>query len=468
VITSFSAPEAPAFRRGEEGAAIFLALKTKLCYDGAMKRCNVVRALFSKAQARILETLGDRCAALWNAANFRCRQAFLKGEPVPSYATLCAEFQNHPAYRALPSDIAQEVLKKLRKAWNSFFALRRLWKKGGLDKRPGLPRYWKDRRTGKRLVRLIPVKSPRSYSLDAKTLSLTLPEDLRNGGGRLVLRTRGVLRFNGAPKTLELRFDRVRRRWYAHQVVEAPEPVRKARPEKYAAADLGARVLVALAIEGLDRQLLFSAREVWKDFLYWTRRIAEEQSRLNRAGRRTSRRLRLLYQTRARRLRHAFVALAAEVVRALSRHRVTALLLEDLTGIREDMDFGPGNLLVHNFWAFRMLRNLLEAACARAGIRVIPVEPRGTSSKCAVCGSPVERPVRRKVVCEKCGRAWHADANAALNMLLLGPSKGRGAEATPLKPLAFRWNRHRWVSRFESAAGTPKAASGSRMAARAA
>lgn len=30
----------------------------------------------------------------------------------------------------------------------------------------------------------------------------------------------------------------------------------------------------------------------------------------------------------------------------------------------------------------------------------------------------LQYPVRRKVVCEKCGRVWHADANAALNILL--------------------------------------------------
>nr|WP_240610766.1 transposase [Ammonifex thiophilus] len=273
------------------------------------------------------------------------------------------------------------------------------------------------------------------------------------------------MRFHGQPKTLELKYDPVKKRWYAHQVVEVPEPRRPAWPEKYAACDLGARVLVALAVEGLDRQILFSAREVIKDFLYWTRQIAREQSRLNRAGRKTSRKLRRLYQLRARRLKHAFVALAAEIARVLKQHRVTVLFLEDLTGIREDMDFGPKNWPVHNFWAFRMLRNLIEAACIRVGIRVEPVEPEGTSSRCAVCGHPVRRPVRHKAVCEECGRVWHADANAALNILLQGSSKEHGAEATPQKPLALRWNRHRWVGRFEPAAGTLKAASGSRMAA---
>jgi putative transposase len=430
-----------------------------------MRRTNIVRVLPSKQQKQILETIGDRCAALWNAIQYRCRQAFFKSEPVPSYETLCAEFKEHPAYRALPAHIGQEVIKKARKAWDSFFACLRLYRKGKLEEPPRIPRYWKDRRTGKRTFRVIPVKAPTSYALDSHTLSLTLPRDLREKhGDRLILRTKGVLRFHGTPKTLELRYDRVKKRWYAHQVVEVPEAARKTRPEKYAALDLGARVLAALAVEGVSRQILLSGRKVWKDFLYWTKRIAEEQARLARAGRKTSRQLRKLYQARTRRLKHAFIALAAEIARILKQHRVTTLFIEDLTGIREDMDFGPKNILVHNFWAFRMLRKLVEAACARAGIKVVPVEPRGTSSKCAVCGSPIRRLVRHKAVCERCGCVWHADANAALNILFLGSSKGHGAEATPLKPLALRWNYHRWVSRFESTAGTLHAASGSRMA----
>ncbi|WP_165859231.1 hypothetical protein [Desulfofundulus salinus] len=46
----------------------------------------------------------------------------------------------------------------------------------------------------------------------------------------------------------------------------------------------------------MGHQLLFSSREPWKDFLYWTGRISAEQSRLNKAERKTSRILHLLYR----------------------------------------------------------------------------------------------------------------------------------------------------------------------------
>jgi len=170
----------------------------------------------------------------------------------------------------------------------------------------------------------------------------------------------------------------------------------------------------------------------------------------------------MLYQKRARRMEHTAQALAAEIVRVLKRNRVGLLYMEDLTGIREDMDFGPGNLLVHNFWVFRKLRRAVEAACARRGIATEAKPPRGTSSYCAVCCRPIERITRHKAHCPHCSRTWHADANAAAYMVRLwSPSNGHGVEAQTPAPDTLRWNRHRWVSRAKSAARMRTAMSGS-------
>ncbi len=270
---------------------------------------------------------------------------------MPSYETLCAEFQAHPAYQALPTDVGQEVIKKARAAWNAYFANLRRYREGKLDHPPRPPGYWKDRKTGRRVPRMIPLKSPRSYTLDARALALTLPADLRQGkGNRLILPTRGLLRYTGALKTLELTYDRVTDRWYAHQVVEMPEAGRKARLPKWAGIDQNARIPAAVALEGDPVVRLYRAREIWREFLYWTRQIAEEQARLQTFGLKTSRRLRALFRTRRLRLRHALLALARQIACDFKQDRVTHVALEDLTGIRDLMDFGPKNLLVHNFW----------------------------------------------------------------------------------------------------------------------
>lgn len=66
---------------------------------------------------RTLRIVGDRVSALWNAANYHCRQSFLSEDKrVPAYTALDAQFKAHPSYKTLPSDVAQETLKKLSEA----------------------------------------------------------------------------------------------------------------------------------------------------------------------------------------------------------------------------------------------------------------------------------------------------------------------------------------------------------------
>lgn len=72
-------------------------------------KANRIRLNPDASQAALLQLLGDRVSALWNAANYQCRQAFLAGDRVPTYHTLDCAFRSHATYRALPSDIAQET-----------------------------------------------------------------------------------------------------------------------------------------------------------------------------------------------------------------------------------------------------------------------------------------------------------------------------------------------------------------------
>ena len=351
-----------------------------------MRRVSIYRLLPSAIVVRVLRVLGDRAAALWNVAQYLCRDRYLHRAGVPSYGTLCTLLGTHPTYRSLPSDVAQEVLKKVGESWRSYFELLHKHKTGELTDRPSLPGYWKDRRTGHRLFRCIPIKTIRSYSLDIHTFAMTLPSDLRAGhGDRLEIPLRGIARYQGKPGRAEVLYDAARSFWYLHVNMTVPKPVRRTRPVRHAAADRGARIGLAVAINGVDHVPLFRMREAWKDYRYWSRQITTLQGQLAPRGQRTSRRLRRLYQKRQARLLIAYRAMARAVVRLLERHDVTDFAVGDLSRIREAMDFGPLNELVHNFWSFRQLFDALKDACDRVGIRVLRVDERGTSSHCALC-----------------------------------------------------------------------------------
>jgi len=415
-----------------------------------MRRANIYRLLPSAIAGRLLRILGDRTAALWNVAQYLCRDRYQHQTRVPSYKTLCSVLGTHPTYRALPSDVAQEVLKKIRESWTSYFALQRKHRLGALPDRPSLPGYWKNRRTGHRLFRCIPIKTIRSYSLDIHAFAMTLPSDLRAGhGDRLEIPLRGIARYQGNPGRAEVLYDAARGFWYLHVNMTVPEPVRRARPVRHAAADRGARIGLAVAINGVDHVTLFRMREAWKDYKYWSRQIVTLKAHLTPRGQHTSRRLRRLYQKRQARLLIAYRAMARAVVRLLVSHGVTDFAVGDLSRIRAAMNFGSLNELVHNFWSFRQLLDALTDACERVGIRVVSVDERGTSSHCALCveSTRVVRPIRSRVHCRH-GHQLHADVAGACNLLrrTTHDPEVRGRAGGRPRWTTRRWNGHRWVA----------------------
>jgi transposase len=59
---------------------------------------------------------------------------------------------------------------------------------------------------------------------------------------------------------------------------------------------------------------------------------------------------------------------------------------------------------------------------ARAGVRVIAVDPAYTSRTCSACGhcDKANRKSQSEFVCQSCHHAMNADVNAALNIRSLG------------------------------------------------
>ncbi|RLE56586.1 MAG: hypothetical protein DRJ40_05480 [Thermoprotei archaeon] len=66
-------------------------------------------------------------------------------------------------------------------------------------------------------------------------------------------------------------------------------------------------------------------------------------------------------------------------------------------------------------WRYtKLMRALVH--CTRKGIRVVAIEPAGTSRYCPVCDSVTEVLSYRELRCTKCGRVWDRDEMAAINV----------------------------------------------------
>ena len=351
-------------------------------------------------------------------------------------------------YRSLPSDIAQEVLKKLSEAWKSCNALRDKYKKGELKDKPGLVDYRK-KKDGTRPVDWLPIKHSRSYSFSEIEVTIPLPCDLRKEVGRFNLSFRGVLRFSGVGKRAELLWDAGRARWYFSFSVECPQKTLTQNTRK-AAIDLGVRVLASLSIEGKDVSLHFLGRDVLKDWDYFGRQIAEHQRELSHRPKekQSSKRLRRLYQKRKARMVSAWEALAVRIVSWLKLEKVGFVYLGWPKGILREASYSKKwNGRIHAFWSFDQVLKILEKHLGKAGIGSKRVGERGTSSHCPLCQSEaVTRKPRHLLACKSCKRKIHSDQAGSRNILKKeNPGISWDALEARARPETRRWNKHRWV-----------------------
>ena len=80
---------------------------------------------------------------LYNAALYEIRQAFIHHGNYLTYGVMDKRMQSHEAYQALPSKVAQQVLRLLEQNWKAFFEALKVYKQtpSKFKARPRLPAY---------------------------------------------------------------------------------------------------------------------------------------------------------------------------------------------------------------------------------------------------------------------------------------------------------------------------------------
>ena len=114
-----------------------------------------------------------------------------------------------------------------------------------------------------------------------------------------------------------------------------------------------------------------------------------------------------------------FHRVTREVVEYAESVENPVLVLEDLTDIRENMDYGEYmNRRLHG-WGFAKLHAQIRYKAAEQGIPVETVNPRNTSKACHACGEHGSRPRQAMFRCstDDCWVGeYQADVNGAINI----------------------------------------------------
>lgn len=415
-----------------------------------MLRTDIVLLKPTPEQEKDLFRLAKQSSLLWNQANYERRQAFFKRQKMPSYVKQCNALKHSEHFKAIGTGKGQAILSKLDESWRSFWELKKMRAQGRLPQhivKVSPPKYWKDRDTNQTEIKMFCIRND-CYRIDAQKQQIRIMKGMRIDYAAHRIR-------EGKYGRLEVRYDELSNRWYAHIPVEIKStkvnhPTIKKR---YGSIDLGICNIAAVYVQN-EQPVIYSGRAVLSDWIYHTKKIAKLQSQLQQ-GQHTSTRIEKLFRTRKRRFRHAVNAMLRDLFERLSTVQVTHLVVGDLNGIRDGNNLGrQTNQKLHNFWSHNYIMKRVKKLGEEFGIEIVEQSERGTSKTCCMCGQQHNGRIHRGLhVCHESHTSTNADVSGAYNLYNVAVNRTFVPEHTRIEssgsrhlamPLMLRWEYHQW------------------------
>jgi putative transposase len=199
---------------------------------------------------------------------------------------------------------------------------------------------------------------------------------------------------------------------------EAPKPF---VPESVLSLDTNERSLDGVFVEG---EVAKAVKADFPDIAIIQQRHHDRRKRLQKKKAHDCRTSRNLCRREGTREHHRIDCRLHQVANSVlkfAEERKSAIVLEDLKGMRPKRSKELNRRL--SMWPRRKLHQIIEYKAQWKGIPVVKVDPRYSSRTCPTCGRKQDSRMGAEFKCE-CG--WHMDrhVNASLNLLQTAISKG--------------------------------------------
>jgi len=412
-----------------------------------MKRSVTVKLQPSTEQDKILFELTHATAVIWNRLNYQRLKQFKEFGKIDFNGTEKEAY--HEFKNWIGGSTVQQLARKNAEAWRSFFSLNRKKKNGELPEwfKPRPPKFVREKNSKKLFV--IPIRNDQ-YRIKGNII------ELRRLGkfGKLEIQFKGRIHLKGKQGRLEITYDEVKRKWYAHISVIVDEKLedeewvklpRAPRGNLSAGVDLGVNNLMAIYVEN-GESFLVNGRPLKSIDFYWRRKIAEYQSKLNKSGAKTSRKLKKMHDKAKLQAEHYINTAVRQTVRKLYELGVSKIVIGYPKGIARNSNKGKKqNFLLSHVWRFNYAIKRLTEVAEEYGIQVVLVNEAFTSQSCPLCGQRHSngRIFRGLFKCHREGVVMNADLVGAFNILkkvaktitpslpALSGGRGNGGKALP-------------------------------------
>jgi putative transposase len=348
---------------------------------------------------------------VYNKANYLVRQEFFVSGAYLSNYDVYHLLKHDEEYRELPSLVANEVLRCLHQAWRAFFASSRSYcaDPSRFLGRPRPPRY-KDK-DGEMTLHF-----PRNH-LSHRERDILLPKKV----GRYRIR-------HALPRGADVRMVRVvpsGGRYVAEIVYrrELPDPVPNASGPVLG-IDLGLENIITVADSNGTRPWAVKGGALKSANRYYNKELARLRSLCEKAGMRTTKRIKRLTAKRNRIVKNALHHISRHVASYAKRAGARAIVIGQSERWKQGVRLGKRTNQSFVQIPFHALVDQIRYKAEELGIKVVLAEESYTS-RCSFLDGEEMRPhkeyagrrVRRGLFVSGTGTAINADVNAAYNII---------------------------------------------------
>ena len=394
-------------------------------------------------QVNILGHMSYAASKLWNICNYERRNYKELGlDKYPDWYYQKSVHKDNMWFKSLPSQTAQEVCKQLDKSWKSFYELK---KTGGVEN-PQPPRFKHYSISITYMQNGIKVLSP-------KKLRLALPKQLKvymlstyNINAKYLFLENKVFQDVGVIKQLKIYppIDGT-----ARVIVIYEHGVPDELPDNgcYLSIDLGINNPFTCydSMTGktfvLGRMYNDISHYYNKEIAYYQGIAASQQAADGVKYPKMSHRVQCLYSKKHNCLKDYFHKCIKTIVDYCIENDINTLVIGDITGIRENKNYGNETNQRFHAFPYAQVYTMLEYKCALCGIHCIKVKET-YSSQCSPLSLFVSKEYAQKsnrkergLFCDA-GFCWNADSVGAFNILRLYFQQSGITKELPLKGLS--------------------------------
>ena len=278
-----------------------------------------------------------------------------------------------------------------------------------------------------------PFRTPKYHSIPFKQSAIKIKDDAKTkscvafckirlslGRGREPL----VFDLPQVPKhyihTAEICWDKTQRIYYLVLTIKLDDEVKKSRYKKAKAIDLG-EIHPIVTTDG-EKTVIYNGRLIRSIKQYREKTKACFQSKMDRC-KKYSRRWWKLNKSKQKQLgkinaqvKDAIHKITRYFANSCKSERIGLVIIGDLTGIRDNIDYGnKANQKLHQ-WTFAEIKRQLKYKLEEFGIEVVMQDEAHTSKTCPNCGRK-NFPNNRNYRCKRCRFKYHRDGVGCLNIL---------------------------------------------------